>query len=228
MDPVSLAVLTSAASAAVSGSAGEAWQAAMNRLRARTQNESTPPQDGDSPAEPSKPPPAPATAPAASPAQAALSKVLEGYYKKVGRRADISFFAAFIAAVLGYVVIGSGIWVGVNASDDQALAIVVTAGGIFSQVLSFFFFRNRAEERKMMIKVLGDLRQDAEADARAVRALELIEQVQQPLLRDNLTVAVALELSGATADLKSVHGALKLFDTNGERQPQTSAAPPAP
>lgn len=55
----------------------------------------------------------------------------------------------------------------------------------------------------MMIHVLADLREDAERNARAARALDLIEQVQQPLLRDNLTAAVALELSGAAADLKS-------------------------
>ncbi|WP_149180753.1 TRADD-N-associated membrane domain-containing protein [Streptomyces sp. TRM49041] len=128
----------------------------------------------------------------------------------------MSFFAAIAAAVLGYVIIAAGILVGIYRADDLVLAVVVTAAGAFSQVLSFFFFRNRAEERRMMIQVLADLREDAEQNARAVRALDLIEQIQQPLLRDNLTAAVALELSGAAADLKSIHASLKLFETNGE------------
>lgn len=214
MDPVSLVVLASQAGTSLADHGSDAWKAALNRLRARTTNETGAP-DGD---RPSVVPPHVPEAPRDGTAQVALSQVLEGYYKKVGRRADVSFFAALIAAVVGYIVIGGGIWLGVHHSDDQALAVVTTAGGIFSQVLSFFFFRNRAEERRMMIQVLADLRQDAEADAKVVRALELIEQVQQPLLRDNLTAAVALELSNATADLKSIHSALKLFGTNGERQ----------
>ncbi|MGY4956356.1 TRADD-N-associated membrane domain-containing protein [Streptomyces nigrescens] len=140
-----------------------------------------------------------------------LSDVLETYYNKVGRRADVSFFAAIIAAILGYVIIAAGIAVGIYRSDDMALAVVMTAAGAFSQVLSFFFFRNRAEERRMMLRVLADLRDDAEKSVRAARSLALIEQVQQPLLRDNLTAAVALELSGASADLKDIHDSMNLF-----------------
>jgi hypothetical protein len=68
------------------------------------------------------------------------------------------------------VIIAAGILVGIYRSDDLVLAVVTTAAGAFSQVLSFFFFRNRAEERRMMIQVLADLREDAEQNARAVRA----------------------------------------------------------
>ncbi|MFE7229165.1 TRADD-N-associated membrane domain-containing protein [Streptomyces sp. NPDC002405] len=232
MDPVSLVItaLASRAGASLADHGSDAWKDALYRLRARTSSETEPPAGDHPPVHPPQPEPAPPIpeAPRDGTAQAALSQVLEGYYKKVGRRADVSFFAALIAAVVGYIVIGGGIWLGVHHSDDQALAVVTTAGGIFSQVLSFFFFRNRAEERKMMIQVLADLRQDAEADAKVVRALELIEQVQQPLLRDNLTAAVALELSNATADLKSIHSALKLFDTNGERQSDGHRVTPLP
>ncbi|MFE3497561.1 hypothetical protein ACFXOS_31580 [Streptomyces sp. NPDC059175] len=233
MDPVALVItaLASQAGTSLADHRGDAWRAALDRLRARTSNETEPTAGGHPPVDPSETEstyPTPDATPRAGTPQAAFSQVLEGYYKKVGRRADVSFFAALIAAVVGYIVIGVGIWLGVHQSDDQALAVVTTAGGIFSQGLSFFFFRNRAEERKMMIQVLADLRQDTEADAKVVRALELIEQVQQPLLRDNLTAAVALELSSATADLKSIHGALKLFDTNGVRQPNGNPANPPP
>lgn len=93
----------------------------------------------------------------------------------------------------------------------MVLAVVMTAAGVFSQVLSFFFFRNRAEERRMMLQVLADLRDDAEKSVRAARSLALIEQVQQPLLRDNLTAAVVLELSGVSADLKNIHDSMNLF-----------------
>ncbi|MFH8661135.1 TRADD-N-associated membrane domain-containing protein [Streptomyces afghaniensis] len=140
---------------------------------------------------------------------------MEDYYNKVGRRADVSFFAAIIAAVLGYLIIAGGIAVGVYRSDDMVLAVVMTAAGAFSQVLSFFFFRNRAEERRMMVQVLADLRDDAERSVRAARSLELIDQVQQPLLRDNLMAAVALELSGVGADLKSIHDSMTLFSDRG-------------
>jgi hypothetical protein len=156
--------------------------------------------------------PLPIEVPAAR--QDPLSDVLETYYSKVGRRADVSFFAAIVAAVLGYVIIAAGIAVGVYRSDDMVLAVVMTAAGVFSQVLSFFFFRNRAEERRMMLQVLADLRDDAEKSVRAARSLALIEQVQQPLLRDNLTAAVVLELSGVSADLKNIHDSMNLF-SNG-------------
>ncbi|WP_171163757.1 TRADD-N-associated membrane domain-containing protein [Streptomyces sp. I05A-00742] len=213
MDPIS--ALVAAVSAMATTTGPDAWTQAVARLRARTQAEA----GGPAPAEPlvTQPLATEAAEAAPSPAQATLSRLLEGYYAKVGRRADVSFFAAIAAAVLGYAIIAAGILVGVYRSDDLVLAVVMTAAGLFSQVLSFFFFRNRAEERKLMIQVLGDLREDAERNARAVRALNLIEQVQQPLLRDNLAAAVALELSGATVDLKNVHGALKLFDTSTER-----------
>ncbi|MFD5692683.1 TRADD-N-associated membrane domain-containing protein [Streptomyces rubiginosohelvolus] len=213
MDPVT-AIAAAAASTLASTAGTEAWTAAVNRLRARTQAETGAPDTGTSEAPPEG---------TEAPAQAALSQLLESYYTKVGRRADVSFFAAIVAALLGYVIIAAGILVGIYRSDDLLLAVVVTSAGALSQVLSFFFFRNRAEERKMMIQVLADLREDAEQNARAVRALDLIEQVQQPLLRDNLTAAVALELSGAAADLKSIHASLKLFEANGDQNRPGSA-----
>ncbi|WP_159396457.1 TRADD-N-associated membrane domain-containing protein [Streptomyces sp. Sge12] len=211
MDP---ALIAAAASAVKSAAGSDAWTAAIARLRARTEAETGAPAAGA------------VEVPSVGtevPAQAALSQLLETYYTKVGRRADVSFFAAIAAAVLGYVIIAAGILVGIYRSDDLVLAVVTTAAGALSQVLSFFFFRNRAEERKMMIQVLADLREDAEQNARAVRALDLVEQIQQPLLRDNLTAAVALELSGAAADLKSIHASLKLFETNGDHTQFNSA-----
>ncbi|MEU9956676.1 hypothetical protein [Streptomyces sp. NPDC050982] len=195
--------------------ARDAWK----RLQATKQAQAaTPAPDADAKAGPEKagedsrqtiPLPLPIEAPTAR--QDPLSDVLETYYNKVGRRADVSFFAAIVAAILGYIIIAAGIAVGVYRSDDMVLAVVMTAAGAFSQVLSFFFFRNRAEERRMMLQVLADLRDDAEKSVRAARSLALIEQVQQPLLRDNLTAAVVLELSGVSADLKNIHDSKSLF-----------------
>ncbi|MFF8866216.1 hypothetical protein ACF08B_29655 [Streptomyces sp. NPDC015139] len=160
---------------------------------------------------------------------------MEEYYKKVGKRADVSFFVAVTAAVFGYLIIGAGITVGVLHSDDTALAVAATAAGAISQALSFLFFRNRAEERKMMIEALAGLREDAEKSVRAARSQELIEQVKQPLLRDNLTAAVALELSGASTTLTSIHDAMALFRDTGsqssathEQQRDVPAPAPAP
>ncbi|MFE6287025.1 hypothetical protein [Streptomyces sp. NPDC057877] len=220
MDPL-ISFTTLAASSLASAAGSDAWRAAVERFRSRQSEGQQPGQTGEPgqetpiglPGTPSGASADPAATAAPNPSQAALSDVLEKYYKKVGRRADISFFAAIAAAVLGYLIIAAGILVGVYHSDDLALAVVITASGIFSQVLSFFFFRNRAEERRMMIQALGDLRQDAERNARATRALDLISQVQQPLLRDNLAAAIALELSGVAPDLKNLHGSLQLFAT---------------
>jgi hypothetical protein len=195
--------------------ARDAWK----KLQATKQSQAaTPAPEADTKAGPEKagkdseqtiPLPLPIEVPTAR--QDPLSDVLETYYSKVGRRADVSFFAAIVAAILGYVIIAAGIAVGVYRSDDMVLAVVMTAAGVFSQVLSFFFFRNRAEERRMMLQVLADLRDDAEKSVRAARSLALIEQIQQPLLRDNLTAAVVLELSGVSADLKNIHDSMNLF-----------------
>ncbi|MEU3252236.1 hypothetical protein [Streptomyces sp. NPDC006997] len=241
MDPI----LTGLAASSLASAAGsEAWRAAVERFRARQQGAGQPGrQDQPGPAEdPAREAPVgfpgfpvgatpegsgadadPATT-APQPTPAALSDVLEDYYEKVGRRADVSFFAAIAAAVLGYLIIVAGILVGIYRSDDLVLSVVATASGIFSQVLSFFFFRNRAEERRMMIQALADLRQDAERNARATRALELVAQVKEPLLRDNLAAAIALELSGVTPDLGNLHGSLQLFTT----APGLTVPAPAP
>ncbi|MFD0318914.1 TRADD-N-associated membrane domain-containing protein [Streptomyces flavalbus] len=227
MDPI----LTGLAASSLASAAGsDAWRAAVDRLRARQRGAGQREQPGQ-PGDPFQESPVgfPGATDGATPdgsgtaadptttvphqSPAALSDVLEDYYEKVGRRADVSFFAAIAAAVLGYLIIVAGILVGIYRSDDLVLSVVATASGLFSQVLSFFFFRNRAEERRMMIQALADLRQDAERNARATRALELVAQVQQPLLRDNLAAAIALELSGVTPDLKNLHGSLQLFAT---------------
>ncbi|MXM67689.1 hypothetical protein GR925_30700 [Streptomyces sp. HUCO-GS316] len=232
MDP--LVTFTTLAASSLATAGGEAWKSALERLRSR-QSANEPQNDGpssrghDADGSPSPPDGADdAPAPAASPSQAALSALLEEYYTKVGRRADVSFFAAIAAAVLGYLIITAGILVGIYHSDDMVLAVVTTASGIFSQVLSFFFFRNRAEERKMMIQALGDLRQDAERDGRASRALELVCQVQQHHLRDNLAAAIALELSGVSPDLKNLHGSLQLFATHTAPAHSNGHAPSDP
>ncbi|MFD8686795.1 hypothetical protein [Streptomyces sp. NPDC059651] len=205
--------------------ARDAWKSFQATRQAKAGT--APPPDADTATGPEKPGedfgqgvplPLPVEVPTAR--QDPLADVLEAYYNKVGRRADVSFFAAIGAALLGYLIIAAGIAVGVYRSDDMVLAVVMTASGAFSQALSFFFFRNRAEERRMMLQVLADLRDDAEKNVRAARSLALIEQIQQPLLRDNLTAAVVLELSGVSADLKNIHDSMNLF--GNERAARTS------
>jgi hypothetical protein len=217
MGPEIIAALAAQATGAAST---EAWESLRRIIKTRTSEESSPEADeAEEHRDGASQLPAAQAAAAVNP----LAGVLEGYYKKVGVRADVSFFAAIAAAVLGYLAIAAGITIGVLRSDDLILGVVATGAGVFSQVLSFFFFRNRAEERKMMIEALASLREDAEKSVRAARAQELIEQVRQPLLRDNLTAAVALELSSATISLTDIHDAISLFRGLGERSPAVQA-----
>ncbi|MGW2445767.1 TRADD-N-associated membrane domain-containing protein [Streptomyces sp. NPDC001675] len=223
---MAIEILAAAAAQTAAAASGDAWARVRQLLQDRKMSEagSGTPNDADTGAGADKAsdrlgPTVAYPAPTDTPASVAspLADVLEEYYKKVGKRADVSFFIAVAAAVLGYLIIGAGITVGVMHSDDTALAVAATAAGAVSQALSFLFFRNRAEERKMMIEALAGLREDAEKSVRAARSQELIEQIQQPLLKDNLTAAVALELSGASTTLTSIHDAMALFHNTGSR-----------
>ncbi|MFC8520143.1 hypothetical protein [Streptomyces sp. NPDC057257] len=144
--------------------------------------------------------------------RAELSETLKAYYEKVAHRADVSFYAAAVAAAGGIVIIAFGVYLGITSSSDTALAIVTTASGILSQLIGLLFFRNRTEERSLMASVLKDLREDRGQDVRTLNAVILINQIASQGMKDNLTAAVALQLAGCTVELEKVQAIARAVD----------------
>lgn len=141
--------------------------------------------------------------------------LLIDYYAHGLTQARRNSMASLVSAVVGVGIVITGAVAALLSAQSGAgvtAAVVVSLSGAITNAIGVLFHRQANRALSHMEGQTQHLRQDMRTDRETRKAIELIEEVKDPDLRDRLRSAVILQLAQA-----ELPGALTEIDADGGR-----------
>lgn len=103
------------------------------------------------------------------------------------------------SSILGGLVLAFGVALAFLRTDGQQTASIVTSlSGVTTSAIGILFHRQSAQALKHMESQTQGLRTDMKAERDQLLSIELLKQVEDPLLRSQLQAGLILKLTGST------------------------------
>lgn len=143
------------------------------------------------------------------------------YYAQGHRQASVSFILSMVFAVAGFSIAAAAVLSYlINPTNVTGVVVTGTVGAV-TELVSILFFRRADRGRDLMMKLVDRLRDDREKEGCFVKTIAMIEQVENPAMKDALRAMAALEFSGSSLTAKELSSVAQSL-TNSM---QTSAIP---
>lgn len=137
-----------------------------------------------------------------------VEKLFQGYHAQALFQSSLQFWFSVVAASVGFLLI---VYMAITASSVEGKLTESATGG-FIDAISVLFFRQAAETRVRATEFFDRLRKDNET----VRALSVIESIDDKNLRSGVKALVALHISGSDVDRLDINTYLAWL-THGHR-----------